>query len=202
MIDAPLTEVLTTRSGFQFQVRSAVPADDRMLAEFFHSVTPEDLRFRFFSGMDEVSANRISVLTHPDHNRTDSFVALLADGLTTIATAMLASDAKFERGEVAIVIRQDYKNQGVGWALLEYIARIAETMGLQILESIESRDNHRAIELERDMGFLATEYPGDATLILLSKVLKGTASGADGGAQWKNHQSIAPRNTTGNMPVK
>ena len=45
----------------------------------------------------------------------------------------------------------------------------ADTKGLRSLESIESRENHDAIELERDMGFVISDYPGDSTLVLVSR---------------------------------
>jgi hypothetical protein len=54
---------------------------------------------------------------------------------------------------------------------LAHIARLAETKGLRVLESVESRENHDAIELERDMGFVARPYPGDSTLVLLSRAI-------------------------------
>ena len=45
--------------------------------------------------------------------------------------------------------------------------------GIGAIESIEARDNREAIALEREMGFTARSCPGDSTLILLSKRLKG-----------------------------
>jgi len=88
-----------------------------------------------------------------------------------VAAGMLACDADLQRGEVAIAIRADYKDQGIGWALLARIARYAATIGLRTLEAIESRDNHAAIEVECDQGFIASEYPGDSTLMLVSRTL-------------------------------
>lgn len=169
MID--LDTLLVTRTGFRFHVRPVVPDDDDTLEEFFSHVTRADLRFRFLSGMNKIGSNQIKMLTHPDHEYTESFVAFSEDGEMLIATGMLACDKKFDRGEVAIVIREDQKRRGVSWELLAYIARFAETKGLKTLESVESRDNHEAIELERDMGFVVKEYPGDATLVLVSRTL-------------------------------
>jgi len=63
----------------------------------------------------------------------------------------------------------DNPHHGIGWELLAHIARYADTKGLRSLESIESRDNHEAIELERDMGFVISDYPGDSTLVLVSR---------------------------------
>jgi GNAT superfamily N-acetyltransferase len=84
---------------------------------------------------------------------------------------MLAADPDGKRAEVAMAIRADYKRKGISWTLLEHMARIAETKGIDTLESIEAHDHHEAIEMEREMGFTAAPYPGDATLVLLQSRL-------------------------------
>ena len=84
---------------------------------------------------------------------------------------MLACDADLKRGEVAISVRSDFKHDGVGWEMLKHVTRHAESIGVKIIESIESRENRAAIELEREMGFTATSYPGDPTLMLLQRTL-------------------------------
>lgn len=55
--------------------------------------------------------------------------------------------------------------------MLAHIARYAEAKAGKTLESIESHENHAAIELEREMGFSAEPYPGDATLVLVRRKL-------------------------------
>lgn len=165
---------VTTRQGFCFYVRPACPDDEGIVAEFFRHVSREDLRFRFLSSVREVAPAHIATLTHPDHDSTESFLAFTADRSLMIATAMLACDANFQRGEVAIAIREDHKGQGIGWELLAHMTRLASEKGVHTLETIESRDNHDAIELERNMGFTAREYPEDATLVLLSRDLDRT----------------------------
>lgn len=165
-------EILLTRNGGRFPVRSATPSDDELLAEFFRHVTRADLRFRFLSGMHDVAPDTIKMLTHPDHKQVESFVVFSQDGMMLVATGMLACDDEFDSGEVAIAIREDHKNKGISWELLSYISRAAEAKGVRKVESIESRENHEAIELERDMGFAVTEYPGDASLVLVSRTLQ------------------------------
>ena len=87
---------------------------------------------------------------------------------------MLACDDSLEKGEVAISIRAEYKHRGVGWEMLRHIARFAEEKGVQTLESIESRQNHEAIELEREQGFVTEPYPDDTALVLIRKRLRQT----------------------------
>lgn len=167
---------LATWTGFVFEVRPAGPADGPLLADFFARVTPEDRRFRFLSAVPRVGHDILERLTRVDHERTEDFLAF--DGDELIASAMLAADAAMERAEVAISIRPEYKHRGVGWALLAHLARYAEEKGIQIIESVECRDNVEAIAVEKEMGFAATPYPGDATLLLLQKEL-GRDPGVD-----------------------
>lgn len=159
--------ILTTRSGFHFWVRPARAEDEAALGEFFTHVTQEDLRFRFLSAVPRVDHDLLAFLTDVDHDRTENFLAFEADASTVIATAMLAAAPGLGRAEVALSVRADYKRRGISWTLLEHVARAARAKGIRKLESIESRNHHEAIELEREMGFTAAGYPGDSTLVLL-----------------------------------
>lgn len=165
------SQSLTTRGGFTFHVRPARAEDDGTVAEFFTHVTREDLRFRFLSGLNEVGPVQITALTKVDHRSTENFLAFTQDGSMMIATAMLACDPAFERGEVAIAIHKDFKRHGIGWTLLAYLAAVADTKGVGVLEAIESRDNHAAIEVERDMGFTVDSYPGDPALLRVTRAM-------------------------------
>jgi GNAT superfamily N-acetyltransferase len=160
---------LTTWSNFSFRVQPAEPEDAEMLAEFFTHVSPEDRRFRFLTGVGEVRQALIEHLVAVDHDRSENFLAF--DGETLIGTAMLAADPELQRGEVAISLRADYKNRGIGWALLDHLARYAQGRGIKRIESVESRENRQALAVEADMGFKTESYPGDPTLVLVSKDL-------------------------------
>ena len=162
---------LATWTGFTFEVRPATPDDGALIADFFEHVTAEDRRFRFLSAVRKVEGDILARLTCVDHERSEDFLAF--DGDVLIASAMLAADAAAERAEVAISIRPEYKQRGVGWALLAHLARYAEEKGIRLIESVECRENVEAIALEKEMGFTATPYPGDATLVLLQKQLGG-----------------------------
>jgi GNAT superfamily N-acetyltransferase len=167
---APPPTELVTWTGFRFRVRPAAPSDAAILADMFAGVSPEDRRFRFLSAVQTVGHDFLERLTRVDHERTEDFLAF--DGDTLIASAMLAADPDGERAEVAISIRSDYKHRGIGWTLLDHVSRFAASKGVELLESIESRDNRAAISLEKEMGFTATAYPGDACLVLVQKRLR------------------------------
>lgn len=159
--------LLTTRTGIDFHVRPARPSDEPALAEFFAHVEKDDLRFRFLSGVSTVGHHILAMMTNVDHDRTENILAFDTDGKTIIASAMLAADEDGKRAEVAMAIREDFKQKGISWTLLEHIVQIARAKGIKTLESIEARNHHEAIEMEREMGFKGFAVAGDATLIVL-----------------------------------
>ena len=162
---------LTARSGYVFHVRPAEPSDEAALAEFFTHVDKEDLRFRFLSAIQKVAHDQLEALVMVDHRHTENFLAIEPATGVILATAMLAADEALTHAEVAIAIRADFKRVGISWTLLDHVARFAVAKGIKTLESIESRDNHQAIELERERGWTASACPGDPGSMILRMTL-------------------------------
>lgn len=157
---------LITRSGCLFDVRPAHVGDEARLAELFAHVTPEDKAFRALAGHD--SAIKI---INVDHHPNKTFLAMIDQEAEVIAAATLDCDLEREHGDVNLLIRPDFKHDGVSWELLSHVARYAEAIGVKALESVEAPDNHAAIALERDMGFTEANHPSNPALILMRKTL-------------------------------
>ncbi len=168
--------VLTTRGGVGLRVRPASIDDEARLADFFAHVAPDDLRFRFLTGLAQVRHEQLAAMLSVDHKQAETFLAFDAANDLLIAVAMLAGDRQLSTAEVAISVRADYKHKGVSWTLLDHVAKFAEVLGFASLISIESRANREAIELEREMGFSVTDYPGDPTLVMVRRELNAAAA--------------------------
>ena len=170
----PLTDTLTlsTRSGIELEVRPASAADEVDLAAFFKRVTDEPRRFRFLSAADHVSHQQLEPLVHTDHFRTESWLGINKASGEIVASGVLACDGPLDTAEVAISVRGDHRGKGLGWAMLDFLARQAQTRGCRRVISIESRNNHAAIELEREKGFVPEAFEGDPTLVVLSKTFR------------------------------
>lgn len=160
---------LPTRSGLVITVRTVRADDEALLRDFFDHVSNEDRRFRFFTASPQLQPHQAKALIDVDHQKTESYLAFTDEG-QLVGSGMLACDDAMETAEVAISIRADRKGQGVGWSLLNYITAEAKARGVKRLQSIESRENHLAIELEREMGFVAREVEGDPSVVLLETV--------------------------------
>ncbi|PZU75955.1 MAG: GNAT family N-acetyltransferase [Brevundimonas sp.] len=164
-------ERLVTRTGRALELRPAQPDDERALAAFFAKVTPEDMRFRFLSTRRTPGHDQLLALIQGPNAHGASLIAWNEDG-TVAATAVLAGDAAGERAEAAILLRGDLKGQGIGWTLLERLVAEARSQGYAVVESLEDRANHGALQVENDMGFDAAPLEEEPTLVWVSKRLR------------------------------
>ena len=169
---APQVMELTTRSGAIIAVRPVALEDEPLLEEFFDRVSDEDRRFRFLSAHTHLSHQVLAPMVEVDHFRTESWVAFDEESGVVIGTAMLACDKPLDTGEVAVSVCENWRGKGVGWALLQVVANAAQARGLRRVISIEDRENHAAIDLEREHGFVPHAVEGDATLVMLEKTFR------------------------------
>lgn len=169
------TADLVTRAGDKLYVRPVEPIDEDQLVEFFRHVAPEDLRFRFLTGVHEVGHDRIAAMTQIDYRRTMTFLAFDEERQRVVAVATLAADPDRVRAEVALTVRSDHKRRGISWTLLDHVVRYAKAEGISVIESLESAGNAAAIALEREMGFVSHACPGDPTVRIVQRVLKEPA---------------------------
>jgi N-acetylglutamate synthase-like GNAT family acetyltransferase len=169
-----LATELTTRNGFRFHVRPAEPQDETAVADLFAHLSPEDLRYRFLSPLKKVGPDILAMMAHVDHQRIENLLAFDSSNGRLIANAMLAAPVGTDTAEVALAAHRDYKHKGISWTLLQHVMQVARAKGIKKLQSIEDRGHKDAIALEREIGFVAKSYPGDATLTLLEVDLQAT----------------------------
>ena len=165
----PALADFVTRDGLVLAVRPARAEDAEVLGRFFDQVSDDDRRFRFLTAVRHVGPGQIDALTQVDHWRTESWLAFDKAGGALVASVMLACDAAMDTGEVAIAIHRAYRGRGLGWTLLDMVAREAQRRGVKRVVAIEDRDNHAAIALEREKGFEAHGLDGDPHLVMLEK---------------------------------
>ena len=167
--------VLTTRAGLKLHVRPAAREDEAAVRAFFGALGHDDLRFRFLSPLPRLDDSLYDLLINVDHVRTEDFLAFIdKDGEQhLVASAMLSCDPGTKQAEVAISVLPACRHKGIGYTLLDFASREAEQRGMELLQSIECRDNQGALEVEKDLGFTVDFCPDDPSLNLVSKRLDG-----------------------------
>ncbi|MBV7265485.1 GNAT family N-acetyltransferase [Erythrobacter ani] len=161
--------VSTTRAGEKILIRPATPEDKDALARFFEGVSRRDLFFRFLSGMRKVDEERLAQMVDDTNDHTIDFLAVDPDSGEILASAMLGADESFENAEFAVCTREDMKQRGISWAMLDHAARYAESKGIAKITSLESAQQRDGLELERGMGFRILPCPDEPALIIAEK---------------------------------
>lgn len=160
---------LTTRTGVKLNVRPASIQDEEAVSDFFRSVTPDDLRFRFLSSLKAVAPALAHQLVDVDHTATENLLAFDSKDGNLAATAMIAADEQGNDAEVAVSVRSDLKGRGIGWAMLQHACDYAKARGFKQLHTVELSDNRSAMSLEQEMGFTGRPCPDEMSLTILTK---------------------------------
>ncbi|HEY0628918.1 MAG TPA: GNAT family N-acetyltransferase [Sphingomicrobium sp.] len=161
----------TTREGVKLNIRPANSSDERPLVDFFDRVRPQDLRFRFLSAIKAIWPRLAYDLANIDHVEMENLLAF-DDGGELVASAIITtSDRDKQDAEVAITVRSDLKEHGIGWTMLERATDYARSRGFKRLHSVQQSDDRAAIALQEEMGFRPQPGPHDMSVTILSKEL-------------------------------
>ena len=151
-----LEESLTLPSGRQLLIRPIRPEDEPAHYELFKHFTPEDIRFRFFRMVKQFPHSEMARFTQIDYEREMAFIA--TDNKEkrhpeTFGVVRAVAAPNNQSAEFAIIVRSDWKRQGLGRALLEKIIRYCQEKGLQELVGEVLTQNTAMLNLVQSFGF-------------------------------------------------
>jgi acetyltransferase len=144
---------ITLRDGAKIFARPVRPEDEETYRRFFHRVTPEDLRLRFFAPVKDFSHVFIARLTQIDYARAFALCAIdEADGEMAGGVRVLQGPEEGS-GEYAVLLRSDFKGRGLGWALMRCAIDYARSVGLKTLKGHVLSENRAMLDLCARLGF-------------------------------------------------
>jgi GNAT superfamily N-acetyltransferase len=127
--------------------------------QFFSHLNPSDIRYRFGHLVSVEAALRL--LTLPNRYGSMIFGAFCQEGLVGVAN--LAKD-EMGRAEIAVLVRSDWKQRGVGEALMRAALCQATREHLQVYGFIQP-SNSAIIGLMRRLGFVYGARQSDHTIM-------------------------------------
>jgi acetyltransferase len=145
--------------GDPVTIRPIRPEDAEAHAAFFLRLSPEDVRFRFFSAMREMSKQQTVRLTHVDYDREIAFVAV-RDG-DTVGVARLALEPGENTGEFAVIVQADMKGRGLASELMRCLLAWGRARGLSAIVGQVLADNAPMLAFVRHFGFSARHMADD-----------------------------------------
>lgn len=151
-----LEEVVELPGGRRIRLRPIRPEDEPAHEAFFARLDPEDIRYRFFGIVRELSHDQLARFTQIDYDREMAFVAEPAEPgepAETLGVVRAVEDADRERAEFAIIVRSDLKGQGLGRALMSKLIRYCRMRGVGAIVGDVLGENRAMLGLVRHLGF-------------------------------------------------
>lgn len=147
--------------GEDYTVRPIRPEDAAAHTEFFSRLSPQDIRYRFFSAMRELSPEQTVRLTQIDYDWEMAFVAVQDATGETVGVSRLACDQEGITGEFAVIVQQDMKGKGMAAHLMRRLIDWGRTRGLREIDGQILADNHPMLNFIRKLGFEVRRMPDD-----------------------------------------
>ena len=149
-------------------IRPIRPEDAEAHAALFSRLTPEDIRYRFFSMVRTLSPEQIARMTQVDYDREMAFIAVRSvDGGPdqTVGVARLVSEPYAPRGEFAVVVEGSAKGQGVGRRLMHCLIEWGRGQGLREIEGQVLAENAPMLAFMRRLGFTLHRSADDHDIV-------------------------------------
>ncbi|VVE15363.1 GCN5 family acetyltransferase [Pandoraea iniqua] len=143
--------------GKPVRVRPIRPEDEPAYNQFFHTLTPQDVQFRYFGLIKELSHSQMARVTQIDYDRSMTFVATEKDddGNTRLLGVVQAlADPDNTVAEFAVTVSPAAQGRGLGRALMEHIVDYSRKRGTGELIGYVLTANTRMLTLARHLGFV------------------------------------------------
>ena len=156
------------RDGRAVLLRPIRPEDAAAHAEAFRRLSAEDVRYRFFSALGELSATQIARMTQIDYDREMAFVAVErgVDGPDrTVGVSRLIRDPGGAEAEFAVIVDPSWKGQGLARALMERLFDWGREVGVREVVGQVLAQNAPMLAFVRALGFVARGSAEDADVM-------------------------------------
>lgn len=142
-----------SRSGNQYLIRPIRAEDEPQLKDFYHSISTESLRLRFFSTRRQFGHSELARFAQIDYDREMAFVAIRDNNLYGVVQVWIDPDDL--TAEFSIIIDDECHGEGLGLQLMtEIINYLSERGVLQIFSTVLPH-NRGMLKLAERLGFKA-----------------------------------------------
>lgn len=167
-IITPYPSELTTAyeaKGEKFLLRPIRPEDADAHAAMLTHVSPEDMRYRFFSPMKQLPTGQLTRLCDVDYRREMAFIAKHEDGRSFGVSRLVRNDTDGKTGEFAVLIAPAGKGLGLGTALMRILIGWAQTQGVEEINGQILADNAPMLAFIKRLGFTLSRLPDEPDIM-------------------------------------
>ena len=155
--------------GRPLLLRPIRPEDGPAHLALFNALSAEDVRYRMFVRVRELSPSQLARFTQIDYDREMAFIAtrLKPDGHNeTLGVVRVVADPDNVSAEFAVTVRSDLKGRGLGTVLMQKLIVCCRARGTREIVGEALPQNTRVIRLVKSLGFEVTAAPQEGTMRL------------------------------------
>jgi len=143
------------KDGRTVFIRPILPADEHLLVDLFNRLALDSIYMRFLTRLNALPEDLLFHLTHIDYNKNFALVALIQeDGKdSAIAVARYGYDPGADVTDVAVTVRDDWQNNGLGKSLLLKIISIGREHGVSCFVSMLDPSNSIIKRILQETGY-------------------------------------------------
>jgi len=145
----------TTKTGFEVLLRPVKISDEPLLKDFFYSLSDSSLYRRFMSVRTDMPHERLQEFVVIDYTKEMVILAIMAhdEKEEIVGVGQYAIDEATHTAEVALVVKDDDQNQGIGTEVLSYLTYLAKRQGLLGFNAEVLVENRPMLHIFEKMGF-------------------------------------------------
>lgn len=169
--DAPLIDARhyvareTLRDGLGVLIRSLRPDDGDRIARAFAKLSPESIQTRFFGAKSGLTDSDHRLIRELDfETRVVLVVTLIEEGEEIIIGSGSYSRTAPDAAQVAFLVEEDHRGQGIARRLLWHLARIARDRDIARFEADVLPSNAAMLRVFAASGLPMSRRPEDGVI--------------------------------------
>lgn len=161
-----MSDTYTTKDGRELELRLIQADDEARLVDFFYALSPESRWRRFHISTDHLDQATVQAKAHAyaavdNWHQEGAVVALYTDPQRAQSSPEIVGVARLARinqsslgacAEIAMVVRDDFQQQGVGQAILHQLVALAKQMAITQFHADVQADNAPAQRVLKKLG--------------------------------------------------
>lgn len=148
-------KIVRLENGQRIKVRPVKPSDERLLQELYYSLGNKDRYLRFFATRKSFRHAQIQIFANIDYSSSMVLVGEYWENgqQKIIASAAFIMTNQPSTAEIAIVVNEKWRRNGIAKLLLNYLVRIARELNYKYFSAVVLLENKPMLHILHDSGY-------------------------------------------------
>ena len=150
-------QTVRLKDGSEVFIRPVKPTDERMVQEFFYSMSDREVYYRFLHATKAFPRKDMQKMVNIDYHREMSLVALTgefgSERMVGVARYVLGAEGA---PEVDFAVATEMQGKGLGRALMSAVLKVAADRGYKLVTAYVMPENAASLNILKTLGYAVT----------------------------------------------